>query len=214
MKLKGLIVPTVLVGLLAACGSEETAEPVETEETPAEQAAVETEEKPAEEAAVETEEEKSAEEAAKETEETETDAVSTASITADPEEFKQALSKEGTWIVAATDDITLDEELVVEGEFHDKGDEANPIYRKLGLYTQDDQRNVTDTFTLTVPSMLVQSENFKIQNGTVKGDVIVAAKGFTLAEDTTIDGNLLFASEEVKESAQIDGEVTGKQELQ
>ena len=41
-------------------------------------------------------------------------------------------------------------------------------------------------------------ENFKVQAGTVKGDVYVEANGFTLTEDTTIDGNVYFASEDVK----------------
>ena len=86
------------------------------------------------------------------------------------------------------------------------------LYRKLALYTQDEDRNVLDTFTLTVPKMTVESPNFKIQNGTVKGDVVVEANGFSLAPDTTIDGNLYFASEEFQKSAVIEGTVTGNKE--
>ncbi|WP_394237388.1 polymer-forming cytoskeletal protein [Niallia oryzisoli] len=187
MKLKALIVPTLLVGILAACGADEEAEEpkkeAETEQTAGQSTVAQPEEK--------------------------TDAVATASITDDPAVFAKALSEEGNWIVAATKDLTLDEELVVNGEFHDKGEAANPIYRKLALYTQDEQRNVTGTFTLTVPKIIVQSENFTIVNGTVKGDVIVEAKGFTLKENTTIDGNLFFANEEAKETAVVEGTVTG-----
>lgn len=184
MKLKALIVPTLLVGLLAACGDDEA------KEEPKEEPKTETEQPAA-------------------PEEKETDTVAAASITDDPAVFAAALGEEGTWIVAATKDLTLDKDLVVAGEFHDKDEAANPIYRKLALYTQDDQRNVTGTFTLTVPRIIVQSENFTIVNGTVKGDVIVEAKGFTLKENTTIDGNIFYANEEAKETAVIEGTVTG-----
>lgn len=184
MKLKALIVPTLLVGLLAACGNDEA------KEEPKEEPKTETEQPAA-------------------PEEKEADTVAAASITDDPAVFAAALGEEGTWIVAATKDLTLDEDLVVAGEFHDKDEAANPIYRKLALYTQDEQRNVTGTFTLTVPKMVVQSENFKIVNGTVKGDVVVEAKGFTLAKDTTIDGNVFFATQEARDTAVIEGTITG-----
>ena len=186
MKFKPLLVSALLIGTLgtlAACGSDEAAEEPKEEVT----------EQPA------------AEEKA--------DAVAAASITADPAEFAAALGEDGTWIVAALADITLDEEVVVAGEFHDKDDATQDVYRKLALYTQDDDHNVTGTFTLTVPKMTVESPNFKIQNGTVKGDVYVNANGFTLTEDTTIDGNLYFASEDVKSAAVIEGTVTGAQEV-
>ena len=186
MKFKPLLVSALLIGTLgtlAACGSDEAAEEPKEEVT----------EQPA------------AEEKA--------DAVAAASITADPAEFAAALGEDGTWIVAALADITLDEEVVVAGEFHNKDDATQDVYRKLALYTQDDDHNVTGTFTLTVPKMTVESPNFKIQNGTVKGDVYVNANGFTLAEDTTIDGNLYFASEDVKSASVIEGTVTGAQEV-
>ena len=44
-------------------------------------------------------------------------------------------------------DITLDEEVVVAGEFHDKDDATQDVYRKLALYTQDKDHNVLDRFT-------------------------------------------------------------------
>ncbi len=61
--------------------------------------------------------------------------------------------------------------------------------------------------------MTVKSENFKVQAGTVKGDVYVEANGFTLTEDATIDGNVYYASEDVKATAVIEGKVTGAQEV-
>lgn len=184
MKFKVLLASTLVAGLLAGCGADDQAT-----------------------------EDKTTDKAPAETTETETDAVTTASIVNKPEAFVNAVSEEGTWIVAILNDMTIDKDVVVAGEFHDKDDPAKDIYRKLALYTQDADHNVLETFTLTVPKMTVQSENFKIQNGTVKGDVHVEANGFTLPADTTIDGNLTFASEDVKATAVIEGKVTGAQEV-
>lgn len=138
-----------------------------------------------------------------------TDATTTASIVNQQDPLISALSDKGNWIVAILNDMTVDKEIVVSGEFHDKGDSANAIYRKLALYTQDDDHNITASFTLTVPKMTVQSENFKIQGGTVKGDVYVEANGFNLDKTATIDGNLIFKSDDLKSSAVLDGKITG-----
>ena len=57
----------------------------------------------------------------------------------------KALSADGTWIVATLNDVTVDEELVVDGEFHDKNDQSQKdIYRKFAPYTQDKDHNVSD----------------------------------------------------------------------
>ena len=143
----------------------------------------------------------------------EADVVTTASIVNDADALVKALSADGTWIVATLSDITVDEEIVVDGEFYDKNDKSKGIYRKLAPYTQDKDHNVLERFTVTVPKMTVKSENFKVQAGTVKGDVYVEANGFTLTEDATIDGNVYFASEDVKSASVIEGKVTGAQEV-
>lgn len=144
----------------------------------------------------------------------ETDAVSTASLVKEQDPFINAVSAEGTWIIAILNDLTVDQDVVVAGEFHDKDVAENAIYRKLALYAQDDDHNVTATYTLTVPKVTVQSENFRVQGGTIKGDVYVEANGFNLYEDATIDGNLYFASEDVQATAAVDGNVTGATEVQ
>ncbi len=139
-----------------------------------------------------------------------TDAVTTPSITGDPNEFEKSLSADGNWITAALNDINLDKDLNVDGEFRNKGDSSQDIYRKLALYTQDSEKKVTGTFTLTVPNMIVSSENFRIQEGVVKGNVTVKANGFEL-KNATIEGDLTFESDEFKQSAKIEeGTVTGK----
>ncbi len=139
-----------------------------------------------------------------------TDAVTTPSITGDSDVLVKSLSDSGNWITAITTDVNVTEEIVVSGIFHDKNDPANDIYRKLALYSQDSDRNVTGTFTLTTPKMTVESENFRIQEGTLKGDVYVKANGFEL-KNATIDGNITFESDEFKDSAKLDeGTITGE----
>ncbi|GAA0352892.1 hypothetical protein GCM10008932_02420 [Alkalibacterium iburiense] len=132
------------------------------------------------------------------------DAVTAASITADPEEVVASLGADGNWITALTDDVTVDEAITVEGEFHYSGDDSNEVYRKLGLYDNDEDNNVNNRYTLSVPELIVESPNFHIHQGTLDGDVYVNAEGFSL-EEATITGNVTFASEELQESANLDG---------
>ncbi|MEC9490450.1 MAG: hypothetical protein UMU04_05830 [Halanaerobiales bacterium] len=143
------------------------------------------------------------------------DTVTTASIVSEEEEFRQAISADGTWIVAILNDLTFEEEIVVEGTFHNGGDPENDAYRKIAAYAQDDERNVTDRYTITAPQMTISSPNTRFQGGVFEGDVVVEANGFTLY-DATVEGNIYFVSEEYQESAEIteDSEVTGEMEVQ
>jgi hypothetical protein len=140
------------------------------------------------------------------------DVVSTASISDKQDVITKALSAEGNWIVAVTNDMTFDSDVTIAGEFHDKGDAANDIYRKFALYNQDENHNVTANYTITVPKLIVESENLNIVNGTVKGDVEVKANGFVL-NGSKIEGNLTFDKKEYQDSAVLDQEgssVTGE----
>lgn len=134
----------------------------------------------------------------------------TPSIVNNADAFLKAAGKEGTWIIAVLEDITIDKDIVLEGDFTNKNETA----RKIALYEQDDNRNVTAKYTLTAPKLIVKSENARIQSGTFVGDVYVEANGFQLV-DAKIEGNLYFANEEYKTSATIDEEssVTGVTEI-
>ena len=139
------------------------------------------------------------------------DAMTTASIVKDPDAFAAALGADGTWIAAALNDITIDGDLIVEGEFLDEGEP----YRKLALYTQDEDRNVTASFSLKADKLIVRSEHTRIQNGTFIGDVYVEAKDFEL-RGATVEGNVYFADSELQETFMMDGNssVTGTVGLQ
>lgn len=145
------------------------------------------------------------------------DVVTSASIVDNAAAFEKAIAKDGTWIIATTKDLSTDNKLVLEGEFKNgkKDDKGNDvIQRKIGLYTQDENRNITARFTLTAPELTVKSPNASIQHGTFKGDLIVDVKDFQLV-DATVDGNVYFTSEENQSTFKMDdkSKITGKQEL-
>lgn len=152
--------------------------------------------------------------------ETTPDVTTTASIVNDEAAFKKAISSTGTWIIAPLKDMTFTDDLVLDGEFKNgKKDDAGKdvIQRKLALYTQDDKRNITGTFTITAPKLTINSPNAGLWYGTFKGDIYVNAKNFTLF-GATVDGNIYFTTDEAKSTFKTDEtkqpvKVTGKQEL-
>ncbi len=179
--------------------------------------------KPAETSTPPAEQEKTAEETPTEpiTEEPaeEPDVVATASMVTDAEGFKKAIAKDGTWIICPLNDITINEELVVEGEFYNKDDATQDLYRKLGLYAQDADHNVTERYTVIAPKLTIKSPNTKIQGGTFVGDTYIEANGFSI-QDATVDGNIYFSAQEYKDSfvlvtdAGKEGKITGKVEVE
>ncbi|OKP75530.1 hypothetical protein A3844_19495 [Paenibacillus helianthi] len=138
------------------------------------------------------------------------DAVTSASVVDNGEDFKKAISKDGTWIAATLKDLTFTEDLVVDGQFIHKNEPA----RKIALYTQDADHNITNSFTLTAPKITIKSENARIQGGTFVGDVYVEAKGFNVV-NATIKGNVYFSDEKYQAtySASDQGKVTGVTEV-
>lgn len=149
--------------------------------------------------------------------ETTPDVTTTASIVDNAADFEKAISSTGTWIIAATKDITTDKELVLDGEFKNGKKDDNGkdiIQRKVALYTQDENRKVTARFTLTAPRLTINSPEASIQHGTFKGDLYVNVKNFKLV-DATVDGNVYFTTDEAKSAFLMDttSKVTGTQEL-
>jgi len=132
-----------------------------------------------------------------------------ATVTNDAAMFRENFLGTGHWIGAATDNIVLEEDLLVEGDFWEKDEEANDHRRKIALYTQDADRNVLDRFSVTAPRVIVRSPNTVVAKGTIVGDIYVEANGFSL-DDATVEGNIIFASQEYHDSANLaDGHVRG-----
>lgn len=127
-------------------------------------------------------------------------------MTAGPDNIQEALGPDGSWIVIFTGDVTVGEPITVSGEVYEE-EGAEAPRRKIALYEQDADRNVTARYTLTAPRLEVEHVNTRIQAGEIAGDVFVNAEGFEL-RGATINGNLYFASESLREGAEIDEEST------
>ncbi|HEX2945815.1 MAG TPA: hypothetical protein VHT96_07650 [Clostridia bacterium] len=148
---------------------------------------------------------------------TTSDVVSSASIVDNAAAFEKAISNTGTWIIAITKDVTIDKDIVLDGEFKNgKKDTAGKdiIQRKVALYAQDANRNITARYTLTAPKFTINSPEASIQHGTFKGDLYVSAKDFQL-KDATVDGNVYFTTDDAKSTFTMDqtSKITGKQEM-
>ena len=137
------------------------------------------------------------------------DSVTTASLVNDGNALVKALRSDGTWMVALLNDVSVKGDILVEGEF-----EGKP-YRKIALYTQDENRNVTNRFNLTADKLIVRSVHTRIQNGTFIGDVFVDTMDFELV-DAKVMGNVYFKTDEQMKSFLKDetSEVTGTTELE
>lgn len=145
------------------------------------------------------------------------EAKSSASIVDTADAFQKAISSNGTWIIAITKDLTIDKDISLDGEYKNGKKDTNGkdiIQRKIALYAQDANRNITARYTLTAPKFTINSPEASIQHGTFKGDLYVNVKNFKLI-DATVDGNVYFMTDEAKSTFNMDAKskVTGKQEL-
>jgi hypothetical protein len=125
-------------------------------------------------------------------------------------ELEQAVGPDGPWIILFEEDLEVSSDVVISGEVYEE-EGADAPRRKFALYAQDENRNITDRYTLTAPNVIVRHENVRIQGGAIDGDVYVEAEGFNLV-GATIEGNLYFENESLQESFQMDeaSTVTGE----
>lgn len=127
------------------------------------------------------------------------DAVSSASTVSDNANLLRAISKDGSWIVITTRSLTLNQDLILDGNFVHNGAYA----RVLAFYASDSKHNVTAVYTVTAPKFIVKSENASVEGGIIKGDVYVQSYNFTLGG--TIDGNLYFANDQCRATFKTTG---------
>lgn len=133
----------------------------------------------------------------------ETDAVSSASVALDEASFIKGISPEGTFIVFITKDMSFTEDLFVSGEFTQKDkDGKEALVRSLAFTKTGAER-----YVVTAPNMIIQSENTLMEYSTFKGDVYVESPGFTTM-DSSIEGNLYFASQELMDAFKVDEKTT------
>lgn len=146
-----------------------------------------------------------------------TDVVTTASLVDNQTAFQNAISAEGTWIIATTKDLTFDQGLVLDGTFlNGKKDDsgADITQRKIAPYTQDEERNVTARFVITAPSLTINSPEASFEHATFVGDIYVNAANFQL-KDAKVTGNIYFSTAEIQATFKMDDKssVSGVQEV-
>jgi hypothetical protein len=132
------------------------------------------------------------------------DTVSSASRVVDADSLMTAASEDGSWILIVHQDLAVDEEIVLEGEFKN----GDVLDRKLALYTSNEDHSVNERFTLEAPSITVKSPNTRFKAGTFVGDVYVESENFKLSTGLTIEGNVYFENEAAKETFTIAGGAT------
>lgn len=145
------------------------------------------------------------------------DSVAGASLVGTAEKFETAISPAGTWIICPIKDMVISKDIVLDGE---KSNTKTPpvVGRKIGLYFHDGDNITTARFTLTAPKLTIKSTKSNISKGTFKGDLYVAATdfkllearvvgdvyvsatGFTLITGSTIEGNVYFATQALKDA--------------
>ncbi|MDG4985820.1 hypothetical protein OGZ46_02735 [Lactococcus lactis] len=124
--------------------------------------------------------------------------------TADVSVLKKALGKNGAWLVATNADVDAsDKDLTIDGTFLN---EKSAVQRTLAMIKQNDQHQVTKSYTLTVKRLIVNSPAFDLEGGNIKGDVYVGKDASIMARDmkgtdgqsiqSEITGNLYFATQE------------------
>ena len=128
------------------------------------------------------------------------DTVSSASRVVDEESLMNAASEDGSWILIVHQDLAVDEDIVLEGEFKN----GDVLDRKLALYTSNEDHSVNERFTLEAPSITVKSPSTRFKAGTFVGDVYVESENFRLTTGFTVEGNVYFENEAAKSTFTIE----------
>jgi hypothetical protein len=125
--------------------------------------------------------------------------------------LEKGFGADGAWLNALTGDVDASgKTLTVDGVFVGDGQVA----REIALYKSGADHKPEALYTLTVDKLEVKSPGFMISQGTVKGDVVVEASGFGFEGTGKIDGNLTFATEDLKSAFEANADwvkaVSGK----
>lgn len=143
------------------------------------------------------------------------DIITSASQAPDEATFEQRISKDGNYIIITNRDLTFTKDLTVDGRFTKVNKEGMEVVsRSLAFASETADGKVENRYTVTVPNFVINSENTLLEMGIVKGDVYVQASGFK-TKDATIDGNLYFATQELKDAFVKDDltKITGSVEV-
>ena len=116
------------------------------------------------------------------------------SIVSTSAQFENAISNKGTCIIVIIRNITINKNLVVNGDYTNG---KNILERKIDLYRRNKDKNMTGRLNLAVTKLTVNSPRTSIEHGTFKGNIYVSSNNFRLI-DAKVEGNVYFTTNEAK----------------
>ncbi len=126
-------------------------------------------------------------------------------IVGNEEELSMALKE--NYSITIKNDIESNNELIMEGDFFKtdttKGNKVSYIGRKLNLFYLDNSTDFINSYTLSVPKLIIRSNDTTIKGGKIKGDIYVESDGLIL-DDTKVKGNIYFKDTKNKESFKLE----------
>lgn len=126
-------------------------------------------------------------------------------IVGNEEELSIALKE--NYSITIRNDIESNNELIMEGDFlktdTTEGNKVSYIGRKLNLFYMDNSNDFINSYTLSVPKLIIRSKDTTIKGGKIKGDIYVESDGLIL-DDTKVQGNIYFKDTKNKESFKLE----------
>ena len=116
-------------------------------------------------------------------------------------EEELAIALKEDYSITIKNNIEANNELTMEGDFSKtdttERNKVTHVGRKLNLFYIDNSNNVINNYTLSVPKLVVKSNDTTIKGGKIKGDIYVESNGLIL-DDTKVKGNIYFKNEKNK----------------
>ena len=109
--------------------------------------------------------------------------------------------------------------LIMEGDFSKtdttEENKVSHIGRELNLFYIDTSNNFINSYTLSVPKLVIKSNDTTIRGGKIKGDIYVESNGLIL-DDTKVEGNIYFKDKKNKDSFKLENtaSVSGNIEIE
>lgn len=134
-------------------------------------------------------------------------------------EEELAISLKEDYSITIKNDIEANNELIMEGDFSKtdttEENKVSHIGRELNLFYIDTSNNRINSYTLSVPKLVIKSNDTTIRGGKIKGDIYVESNGLIL-DDTKVEGNIYFKDKKNKDSFKLENtaSVSGNIEIE
>ena len=134
-------------------------------------------------------------------------------------EEELAIALKEDYSITIKNDIEANNELIMEGDFSKtdttEENKVSHIGRELNLFYIDTSNNFINSYTLSVPKLVIKSNDTTIRGGKIEGDIYVESNGLIL-DDTKVEGNIYFKDKKNKDSFKLENtaSVSGNIEIE